>query len=248
MVLEFKDEIYSWSNISLLDFLSEGNIPRGWKDFFLDREILQELTKISEYLSYVAKDKIIYPPINSVFRAMYEVPVDKIKAILIGQDCYHNGNTEYDGSATGLCFSVRCGNTINPSLKNIYKEMRYENIDTDNSGDLSYLATRESVLMLNMALTVTQGEPGSHKKVWEKFTNKLVKYIAKKNGELHWILLGKDAHKISEYIDNGIFHCRSHCSPLAAKRKCGKYEAFLGSNIFHEIPSVYWGKRITKPV
>ena len=244
MVLEFKDEIYSWSNISLLDFLSEGNIPYGWEDFFLDKEILQELTNISEYLSYLAKDKIIYPPINSVFRAMYEVPVDKIKAILIGQDCYHNGTTEYDGSATGLCFSVRPGNNINPSLKNIYKEMKNENIDTDNSGDLSYLAIRESVLMLNMALTVTQGEPGSHKKVWEKFTNKLVKYIENKNKnkKLHWILLGKESHKISEYINNGIFHCRSHCSPLSATKKFGKYEPFLGSNIFREIPSVYWGK------
>lgn len=36
---------------------------------------------------------------------------------MTGQDPYHNG------SAVGLCFSVKKGNDINPSLLNIYKEL-----------------------------------------------------------------------------------------------------------------------------
>ena len=61
---------------------------------------------------------IVYPPKQKIFEAFRVTPYNKVKVVIVGQDPYHG-----EGQANGLCFSVNKGQSIPPSLKNIYKEL-----------------------------------------------------------------------------------------------------------------------------
>ncbi|MDC7224319.1 MAG: uracil-DNA glycosylase, partial [Spirochaetales bacterium] len=65
--------------------------------------------------------KQIFPPGDEYFTALNTTPLDKVKLVIIGQDPYHG-----PGQAHGLCFSVRPGVPIPPSLRNMYKELAQE--------------------------------------------------------------------------------------------------------------------------
>ena len=62
--------------------------------------LLKKIITISNFLKYEATNVTIYPSINNVFRSLYTVPLDKIKVIVLGQDCYHCG------AASGIAFDV----------------------------------------------------------------------------------------------------------------------------------------------
>lgn len=75
--------------------------------------------------------------------------------MVIGQDPYHR-----PGQAHGLCFSVREGEKLPSSLRNIFKELSREfGFKEPRSGDLSEWA-KQGVLFLNSVLTVREGKPG----------------------------------------------------------------------------------------
>ena len=238
MKISFLDTIYDWKNMSLVDFLNEGNVPSGWLEFFCSKEVTDQLEIISQDLDSVRKDKIIFPPIDKVFRAFYMVPKDDIKCIIIGMDPYHNG------SANGLCFSVKTGNKLNPSLRSIYKELKNEGFDPVENGDLSHWAS-QGVLMLNASLTVEKSIAGSHSSIWYQFTSLLIKYISKSvNRPTRWLLFGNNAQSMMEYINikniNNIIHCTSHPMPLAAGKSSKRGIPFWGSNVFKNVENVNW--------
>ena len=60
----------------------------------------------------------VYPPAADVFNAFKYTAFADVKAVILGQDPYHNA-----GQAHGLAFSVREGVAVPPSLVNIYKEL-----------------------------------------------------------------------------------------------------------------------------
>ena len=62
----------------------------------------------------------IYPHKKDVFR-VFEMDVQNIRVVLLGQDPYHGPD-----QAHGLSFSVPNGTKIPPSLRNIYKELLIE--------------------------------------------------------------------------------------------------------------------------
>ena len=63
------------------------------------------------------KRKVIYPRGQEYFAALNTTPLDRVKVVILGQDPYHG-----PGQAHGLCFSVRDGVQLPPSLVNIFKE------------------------------------------------------------------------------------------------------------------------------
>ena len=63
----------------------------------------------------------IFPPADDIFNAFHYTPLGKVKVVIFGQDPYHGEN-----QAHGLCFSVKPGVDIPPSLVNIYKELQEE--------------------------------------------------------------------------------------------------------------------------
>ena len=234
--IEFSDKEYSWKNMSLSEFLSEDNVPSGWTEFFQSPEVQSRLTQISSDLDADRQEYTIYPEINQVFRAFYATPLNRVRVVLVGQDPYHNG------SAVGLCFSVKPGNTINPSLKNIYRELENSGFTPNYSGNLTHWA-KQGILLLNTALTVQAGSPESHMCHWYEFSKLLIKYIGKTLGNrVQWLLFGRPAFDLVTKIlgkqENMLV--TTHPSPLGANKSASFGPAFLGSRVFEKIHGITW--------
>ena len=109
----------------------------------------------------------IFPPANDIFNAFHLTPLKDVKVVILGQDPYHNFN-----QAHGLCFSVKKGVQVPPSLVNIYKELQDDlGCTIPNHGCLTKWA-EQGVLMLNTVLTVRAHQANSHRGIgWEEFTD-----------------------------------------------------------------------------
>jgi uracil-DNA glycosylase len=136
--------------------------------------------------------------------------------VIIGQDPYHG-----PGQANGLCFSVRNGVRMPPSLVNIFKEIRDDlQKPIPASGDLERWA-RQGVLLLNATLTVRGATPGSHQnKGWELFTDAVIKTISDEKEHVVFLLWGAYAQKKGEIIDRSkhLVLMSAHPSPFSADR------------------------------
>ena len=99
-----------------------------WKDF-LENEFKQEYFRsLSAFLKEEYRTRTIYPVREDVFNAFEYTPYETCKVVILGQDPYHEPN-----QAHGLCFSVKPGIEIPPSLENIYKEFEeYINDEASN--------------------------------------------------------------------------------------------------------------------
>ncbi len=183
------------------------------------------MRRLGAFLSAESKSgKVIFPCVNEQFSAFHYAPLDKVKVVILGQDPYHG-----EGQAHGLCFSVKSGVAVPPSLKNIYKEL-YENLDLPIPvhGDLTAWA-QQGVLLLNSVLTVQSGRAGSHRgRGWETFTDRVIEVISRDREGVVFLLWGGYAQRKSSLIDRAR-HCvlqASHPSPLSA------YRGFFGCGHF----------------
>lgn len=201
-------------------------ICNDWTDFFYSQEMELVLEDISSSLS---DEDYFYPDKDNIFKCFYLTPYKNVNVVLIGQDPYHNG------SATGLCFDVKHGNIINPSLQNIYKELEHEGFYPTKDGNLSHWG-KQGVLLLNTALTVRPSEPESHLLLWKAFTENVFSFLSKKD-DVIWVLLGKKAAEYKELITNKnhIVVERTHPSPYSATKSSSTQKAFMESNLFREI-------------
>ena len=183
----------------------------------------------------------VYPDMYNIFNSLKITPYDKVKAVIIGQDPYHE-----PGQAHGLCFSVQKGVKQPPSLVNIFKELRSDlGISTPSHGNLENWA-KEGVLLLNTVLTVRAHEANSHKgKGWEIFTDRIIELLNERQEPVVFILWGANA-KAKAALITGHQHCiitGAHPSPLSAHNGFwgGKY--FSETNAFLEkngIPPIDW--------
>jgi len=240
--IKILDEEWSWKTMTLWEFLCEGNYPRLWEKFFLREDIQALLYKISAEIVEESKDCEIYPPIHKVFRAFFKIDLSKIRVIVVGADPYHN-----PGSAVGICFSVPPGVPVNQSLKNIYKELKSEGYNPDETGSLLHWID-QGCLMINTALTVEKGNAGSHTHIWYSFTEKLLEYISENTKNVAWLLMGKDAAAFKGYCTKNGHQSfiTSHPSPLSAYRPYQNYPAFLGSGIFDSVNNFLSEKKFKK--
>jgi uracil-DNA glycosylase len=173
-----------------------------------------------------AAGKIIYPPGPEIFNAFTLTPFEQVKAVLIGQDPYHGA-----GQAHGLCFSVRKGVTVPPSLVNMYKELKADlDINPPGHGFLEQWA-KQGLLMLNASLTVEAGKPMSHSKIgWEQFTDAVIRTISEKKEGVVFLLWGKFAQQKEALIDTSKHFVlkAAHPSPFSATA------GFFGSRPFSQ--------------
>lgn len=202
------------------------NLCEKWTDFFYSPDMESILIPI---LNDLEEEKKYYPDDNSIFRCFYMTPFDNIKVVILGQDPYHNG------SATGLCFDVKLGNPLNPSLQNIYKELESEGFYPVKDGNLESW-TKQGVLLFNTALTVRPSDPESHLELWSPFSKKVIEKISEKDFVI-WVILGKKAADWKEYITNKnhIILETTHPSPFSALKPSGSQKAFIGSGIFKSV-------------
>ncbi len=159
---------------------------------------------------------VVYPPGNLIFNALDSTPFDRVRVVILGQDPYHG-----PGQAHGLCFSVREGVDLPPSLRNIYQELADDlGCRQPESGNLQHWA-EQGVLLLNAVLTVERGRAGAHQgKGWERFTDRVVAELNAHRNALVFMLWGSYAMKKGAAIDRGrhLVLTAPHPSPLSAHR------------------------------
>ncbi|KAF4556357.1 Uracil-DNA glycosylase-like protein [Elsinoe fawcettii] len=175
------------------------------------------------------KNTKIFPPLEDVYSWSRHTPLHTVKAVILGQDPYHNVN-----QAHGLCFSVRPPTKAPPSLKNIYIALKkdYPTFKPPpmDLGLLTPWADR-GVLLLNTCLTVRAHEANSHSnKGWEKFTQKVIDVINQKRTRgVVFLAWGSPAQKRCTGV-NGSRHLvlkSVHPSPLSAHKgflDCGHFK------------------------
>jgi uracil-DNA glycosylase len=166
----------------------------------------------------------IYPPHDEVFAALHLTPYASVRVLILGQDPYHG-----TGQAHGLCFSVRPGVPLPPSLENIFTELEQDvGVRRPDHGCLDCWA-RQGVLLLNATLTVRAGQAASHQgKGWERFTDAVIEAVNRKPEPVVFILWGASARKKRTLIDTSrhVIIESAHPSPLSARN------GFFGSRPF----------------
>ncbi|CAN5205135.1 uracil-DNA glycosylase [soil metagenome] len=194
----------------------EIKIEKSWKHELRDEFTKTYFEHITVFLkAEKATGKIIFPPGSLIFNVFEKTHFDKVKVVVLGQDPYHNL-----GQAHGLSFSVPKGFPLPRSLKNIFKELKDDiGIDIPASGNLEKWA-EQGVLLLNAALTVRKNEPGSHRKIWEPFTDAVIQKISDEKKDIVFILWGNDAKQKQSLIDETKHHVlkAAHPSPFSADK------------------------------
>lgn len=203
-----------------------------------DAPYFEELTRFvrSEYAQGPC-----YPPGPEIFNAFNLCPFDQVKVVIIGQDPYHG-----PGQAEGLCFSVKDGVRMPPSLLNIFREITD---DTGRpmpaSGSLRRWA-EQGVLLLNATLTVRAHQAASHQgHGWEQFTDAVISRLQSEREHLVFMLWGSYAQRKGQVIDQSrhLVLASAHPSPLSA------YHGFFGNHHFtrcnaylqeHGIAPIVW--------
>lgn len=196
----------------------------GWDEVLSPLFADERYLKIREFLKYEYSHYTVYPDMYDLYNCFRYTPLDNVKAVILGQDPYHEPE-----QAHGLCFSVKEGVKLPPSLVNIYKEIEDElGIKEPDCGDLTKWA-REGVLLLNTTLTVREHIANSHAKCgWAWFTDSVIKLISDNTQNTVFILWGGNARSKVPLIDGGkhlILQC-AHPSPLSA------YNGFFGCGHF----------------
>ena len=172
------------------------------------------------------KTRSIFPPASDIFNAFHYASLEKVKVVILGQDPYHGEN-----QAHGLCFSVKPGVEIPPSLVNIYKELQDDlGCTIPNHGYLTKWA-KQGVLMLNTVLTVRAHQANSHRGIgWEEFTDAAIRVLNEQDRPIVFILWGRPAQMKKSMLNNPkhLILEAPHPSPLSS------YRGFFGSKPFSQ--------------
>ncbi|SDB10745.1 uracil-DNA glycosylase [Eubacterium oxidoreducens] len=197
--------------------------------------------ELYQFMTQEYKTRIIYPPADDIFNAFHFTPLSKVKVLILGQDPYHNEN-----QAHGLSFSVKPGNEIPPSLKNIYKELNDDlGLAIPNNGYLRKWA-EQGVLMLNTVLTVRAHQANSHQnRGWEQFTDAIISAVNKEDRPIVYLLWGGPARRKKSMLNNPkhLILEASHPSPLSAYRGFFGCKHFSKANAFlkeHGVEPIDW--------
>lgn len=203
-------------------------MDNSWKEIFKNYPKRNELGITVDNINKKRQTATIYPPKELVFK-VFDLPLEDIKVVILGQDPYHN-----PGQACGLSFSVNDGVPLPKSLINIYKEL-YDDlgIAPAKTGNLEKWF-KQGIFLLNSVLTVEEYSPASHSNIgWQDFTDYIIETISQKNNNVVFVLWGSYARSKKTLIDSSRHKIieSPHPSPLSA------YRGFFGSKVFSRINS-----------
>lgn len=203
-----------------------GAIENDWLEALQDEFRKPYYKKLFQTVNEEYKTKQIFPPADDIFNAFHLTPLHKVKVVILGQDPYHG-----DGQAHGLCFSVRPGVQVPPSLQNIYQELHDDLGCTIPDHGCLVKWAKQGVLLLNTVLTVRAHQANSHKGIgWEEFTDAAIRKLNEQDRPIVFILWGRPAQMKKAMLHNPkhLILEAPHPSPLSA------YRGFFGSRPFSQ--------------
>lgn len=230
------------------------NIEPSWAEILKGEFDKEYFVKLTQFVREEYSHFRCYPPGSEIFNAFNLCPLEKVKVVILGQDPYHG-----PGQAEGLCFSVKDGIDLPPSLINILKEVKADigtvpelSVVGQQRGKRMYNGSlrrwcEQGVFLLNATLTVREHQAGSHqKKGWETFTDAVIKAVSDNKEHCVFILWGGYARSKKTLIDSTrhLILESVHPSPLSANRGgwFGNHH-FSRSNEWlqsHGIPPIKW--------
>jgi uracil-DNA glycosylase len=190
--------------------------------------VAEQISAMGEFLrAENAAGRGYLPAGENVLRA-FQRPFDAVRVLIVGQDPYPT-----PGHPMGLSFSVAPDVSPVPrSLANIFAEYSKDlGHTTPSNGDLSPWSD-QGVLLLNRVLTVSPGQPASHRgKGWEAVTDQAIRALVARDEPLVAILWGRDAQTLKPQLAEAeVPYIESvHPSPLSASR------GFFGSRPFSRV-------------
>ena len=201
-------------------------IQNDWLDALKEEFRQPYYKKLFQTVNEEYRTRQIFPPADDIFNAFHLTPLHEVKVVILGQDPYHG-----EGQAHGLCFSVRPGVYIPPSLVNIYQELHDDlGCTIPNHGCLTKWA-KQGVLLLNTVLTVRAHQANSHKGIgWEEFTDAAIRKLNEQDRPIVFMLWGRPAQAKKSMLHNPkhLILEAPHPSPLSA------YRGFFGSRPFSQ--------------
>lgn len=194
----------------------------SWIDFLYPILNSSYMESVAHRLYNMEKRKeVYYPAKKNIFRAFKLVDYHKLKAVIIGQDPYHGPN-----QATGLAFAIpNDQKKVPPSLRIIKKK-----IIGGIENDLEYIA-KQNVLLLNTALTVKAGSPGSHLSLWKPIIDLILKKLSETPRPIEWIMWGLKAQAFRSYVNEEKDKVFISYHPAAEARGSAKFELPIESSI-----------------
>lgn len=191
-------------------------IDNSWREHIGAEFEKPYFSALTDFVRHEYTTTTCYPPGSLIFNAFNLCPFDRVKAVIIGQDPYHE-----PGQAQGLSFSVPEGVPFPPSLQNIFKEIQLDlGKPMPPTGDLTRWA-EQGVLLLNATLTVRAHQAASHQRHgWEQFTDAAIRALNIGRENLVFILWGGYARSKAQLIDRSrhLVLESVHPSPLSANR------------------------------
>ncbi len=207
--------------LSLPELADAGLIDRDWAAAL--EPVAPDIAALGDRLrAEVAGGKRYLPAGDRVLRAFAQ-PMSHVKVLIVGQDPYPT-----PGHPIGLSFAVdRQVRPLPRSLANIYAELSDDlGIPPAAHGDLGAWSD-QGIMLLNRVLTVSPGNPGSHRGWgWEKVTAHAIEALVARGGPLVAILWGRDAANLRPMLGATPIIESVHPSPLSASR------GFFGSRPF----------------
>jgi uracil-DNA glycosylase len=183
----------------------------GWRElpFFAEGLADEVAARVDARIAAGAE---VLPPPRDIFNALALTPLDRVKAVILGQDPYPT-----PGDAHGLAFSYVGPRRLPPSLKTILAEMAEDvGAPPPLCGDLTPWA-KQGVLLINTALTVEAGQSGAHLKLgWSALADEAIAALSAHHSAVAFLLWGGPARRRAVLIDTDkhlVLEC-GHPSPL----------------------------------
>lgn len=206
-------------------------VPDAWRHPLMRMMGAEVWDGINQFLrvEMSLSDETILPTSDCIMRCFEFFPPSETRVVILGQDPYP---TNPDGLAfsKSSCMDMA---TIPASLRTIVQELQRDDSVKKplavTSGDLRVWA-RQHVLLLNVTLTVRQGQSASHEGTsgWDRFTDKCVQLVSNESPACAFLLFGKTASAKRTLVNagkHGIYFA-AHPSPH------NKGAGFIGSNVF----------------
>ena len=201
----------------------------GWNGLLAEELAKPYFAALMERVEAAYARGAVFPPRGELFAAFRLTPPERMRAVILGQDPYHE-----PGQAHGLAFSVRAGVKLPPSLRNIFRELESDcGVPPRASGDLTGWA-EQGVFLLNTVLSVESGKANSHAGYgWQTFTDAVTARLRSLPQPVAFVLWGAQAQKKAGIAADSphprLILQAPHPSPLSS------YRGFFGSRPFSKI-------------